>query len=298
MILFPKKFIPLYLKDLKFLITRCCWKVTKIYSYFTFEQSRFKRGFVLTNQRSRQNVKNAIEKDFFTLMNNANFGYDCRNNLNNAKFEPIIDKINEISYIKKYYNLFDNKVSNFVNSDILERQIEQNFQQQIANVRHDNAFRSAGITSIKNQVNDERDALECLKNEKKKSKKRKLTKDVEIKLSDAIKNKKIKTMIDSDKNDCNSVKSIAIKGNTTIEVTSRFIKGKMLMFSKVSIRSCTYDLIDVFCFPDETVKEIYCQNSIIKCHLYLNLTDTNSCSISFNFICKKNVKLKKANPET
>ena len=48
-----------------------------------------------------------------------------------------------------------------------------------------------------------------------------------------------------------------------------------------------YDLIDVFCFPDQTVKEIYCQNSIIKCHLYLNLTDTNSCSIFFHFICKK-----------
>ena len=65
-------------------------------------------------------------------------------------------------------------------------------------------------------------------------------KDVEIKLSDVIKNKKIKTMIDFDKNECNSIKSIAIKGNTTIEVTSRFIKGKMLMFSKISIcfRSC------------------------------------------------------------
>ena len=48
-----------------------------------------------------------------------------------------------------------------------------------------------------------------------------------------------------------------------------------------------YDLIDVFCFPNETVNEIYCKNSIIKCHLYLNLTDTDSCSIFFNFICKK-----------
>ena len=28
-----------------------------------------------------------------------------------------------------------------------------------------------------------------------------------------------------------NVKSIAIKGNTTINVTARFIKGKMLMFS-------------------------------------------------------------------
>ena len=51
-----------------------------------------------------------------------------------------------------------------------------------------------------------------------------------------------------------------------------------------------YYLIDVFCFPDETVKEIYCQNSIIKFNLYLNLIDTNPCSILF---VKKNVR----NPE-
>ena len=112
-------------------------------------------------------------------MNNANFGYDYRNNLNNVKFQLIIDKINEISYIKKYYNLFDSKVSNFINSDILEKQIEQNFQQQIANVKYDDPFRSAQITSINNQV--ERDILECLKNKEKKLKKRKQTKDVEVK---------------------------------------------------------------------------------------------------------------------
>ena len=112
-------------------------------------------------------------------MNNANFGYNYRNNLNNVKFQLIIDKINEISYIKRYYNLFDSKVSNFINSDILEKQIEQNFQQQIANVKYDDPFRSAQITSINNQV--ERDILECLKNKEKKLKKRKQTKDVEVK---------------------------------------------------------------------------------------------------------------------
>ena len=103
-------------------------------------------------------------------MNNANFGYDYRNNLNNVKFQLIIDEINEISCIKKYYNLFDSKVSNFVNSDILEKQIEQNFQQQIANVKYDDSFRSAQITSINNQ--EERDVLECLKNKEKKNQKR------------------------------------------------------------------------------------------------------------------------------
>ena len=41
-IFFPKIFIPLYLEDLRFLIKRCEWKVTKTYSHFTYEPSCFK----------------------------------------------------------------------------------------------------------------------------------------------------------------------------------------------------------------------------------------------------------------
>ena len=132
--MFPKKFIPLYLEDLRFLIKSAGWRVNKLYSHFIFEQDCFKREFVLMNQKSIQNAKNNIEKDSFKLMNNANLGYDCRNNANNTKFEPIIDGINEITYMKKYYNLFDNKVSNFVKIDILEQQINQDFEQKIGNV--------------------------------------------------------------------------------------------------------------------------------------------------------------------
>ena len=152
--MFSKTFIPLYLENLKFLITRCCWRAKKIYSHYTFEQVRFKREFVLMKQKSKQNSKNAIEKDFFKLMNNANFGYDCRSDANNAKFEPIIDEVNEITYIKKYYSLFDSKISDFVKGNVLEQEIEQNFQQQIANVNHDNPFRSVKINSIKNHNNE------------------------------------------------------------------------------------------------------------------------------------------------
>ena len=53
-ILFKKKCIPLYLEDLLFLIKRAGWTVTKINSHLTFEQSRFKRNFILMNQKSRQ----------------------------------------------------------------------------------------------------------------------------------------------------------------------------------------------------------------------------------------------------
>ena len=112
------------------------------------------------NQKSRQNAKNTIERDFFKLMNNENFGFNCRNTANNAKFELIIDEINKITYIKKYYNLLDNKVS-FVNSDVLEQQIEHDFQQHVANVRHDDPLRSAKINSIKSQNTEDLDALEA-----------------------------------------------------------------------------------------------------------------------------------------
>ena len=68
-----------------------------------------------------------------------------------------------------------------------------------------------------------------------------------------------------------------------VDVTSRVIKGKMLIFSKVSD---VYNLIDVFCFCTEKVKMTYDQHYILTCHLYLNLTYTDSCLMFFNFICK------------
>ena len=94
-------------------------------------------------------------------------------------------------------------------------------------------------------------------------------------------------MIDFDQKNCNSIKSIALKSDLNVNVTSRFINGKMLTFAKVSLRSFIYDMIDVFCFPNETAKEIYARYDIKKCHLYLNLTNTNNCSLFFIFTCEK-----------
>ena len=109
--LLPKRCIPLYLEEIKFAILRCGWKVTKLYKDYYFDQERFKRDFILMNQKSRQQAANKIESGFFKLLNNANFGYDCRKSLDNCTFEPINDEIGELSFIRRYYNnLFDKDI--------------------------------------------------------------------------------------------------------------------------------------------------------------------------------------------
>ena len=66
----------------------------------------------------------------------------------------------------------------------------------------------------------------------------------------------------------------------------RYLNGKMLVFSKVSIKSFVYDLIDVFMFQNEEIEKIYAEFNIERCYLYQNLTDTDSTSIfCFVFIC-------------
>ena len=78
--------------------------------------------------------------------------------------------------------------------------------------------------------------------------------------------KKTKTMIEFD-NDFNSMKSIIVSRNTTVDLSTRFIKGKILMFAKVSLNSFVYDIMDVFIFSDEEVRAVYNQYDFEKCFL-------------------------------
>ena len=59
-----KQFIPLYAEDLYFLIKRAGWLVIYIYEHYTFEQLKFKKDFVVMNQKSRQTATSSVEKDF------------------------------------------------------------------------------------------------------------------------------------------------------------------------------------------------------------------------------------------
>ena len=98
-----KMFVNIYAEDLYFLTRRAGWRVTKIYDHYTFKQDTFKRDFVVMNQNTRKTAKSSSEKDFYKLLNNSNFGNDCRNNIGNCKLELLYNGLDEIKYIKKVY---------------------------------------------------------------------------------------------------------------------------------------------------------------------------------------------------
>ena len=102
-----KKYVALYAEGLHFLITRAGWLDTHIYEHFTFSQSKFKKDFVVMNQKARQTATSSVEKDLYKLLNNSNFGIDCRNNIDNCYLEPLYDDFAEISYIKKFTTIFN-----------------------------------------------------------------------------------------------------------------------------------------------------------------------------------------------
>ena len=65
------------------------------------------------------------------------------------------------------------------------------------------------------------------------------------------------------------------------------------MFAKTSIISFVYDMINVFCFPEDNpnIQAICDNHKIEKCFLHQNLTDTDSTSLFFVFICNLNCQL-------
>ena len=78
-----------------------------------------------------------------------------------------------------------------------------------------------------------------------------------------------------------TVKQIAVKPQTSVKCTTRFLAGKMLMFAKLSLKSFIYQLAELFMFPDEIVQAIYNKYQIERVYVYHVLPDTNSTGIQF-----------------
>ena len=124
------------------------------------------------NQKSRQQSKNDIEKDFYKHMNNSNFGCDCRNNLDNCKFVPIFDELKEIIFINRYHNLFDPKISEFVTADLLNANVEENFNNKLINLDKEGKFCENKLRTLKTERPTVLESAEKREQKNKKNKKR------------------------------------------------------------------------------------------------------------------------------
>ena len=106
-----------------------------------------------------------------------------------------------------------------------------------------------------------------------------------------MQNNKTKSMIKFDSG--SSIKSVTIQINPNVKITTRFMKGKELMFTKTSIISFVYDMVDVFCFPEQNpkVQAIYDKHKIPECLFHQDLTDIESTSLFLVVICNSNCQL-------
>ena len=76
-------------------------------------------------QKSREKAT-SVERDFFNLLKNSNFGTEHRNNIDNCILKPVYQNLTEISYFKKFATIFsDNTFRNFFSPALLREEITQ-----------------------------------------------------------------------------------------------------------------------------------------------------------------------------
>ena len=104
-------------------------------------------------------------------MNNSNFGYDGRNNIDNCKFVPIFDEYKELTYIHRSHNIFDEKVSQFVTSELLRVDIKEKFNYKLSKLDKEDRFYEIKLQTIKTERLQQLEAAEKFEQQKKKNKK-------------------------------------------------------------------------------------------------------------------------------
>ena len=89
----------------------------------------------------------------------------------------------------------------------------------------------------------------------KRQKKKRTCYDYLQRQEETYRNDKIKSLIDFDDKYISSIKSLAVKKETKVNLTTRLLNGKMLMFFKTSIQSFVYVMLMFLCFQMKTFRK-------------------------------------------
>ena len=104
-------------------------------------------------------------------MNNSNFGYDCCNNLHNCKFVPIFDELKELTYIDRYHNIFDPKISKFVTIDLIKQNIEATYNDKSNKLDKEDEFYQIKLDTLNTKRLTNSKVSNSFENKQKKNKK-------------------------------------------------------------------------------------------------------------------------------
>ena len=260
---------------------RIGWKVTNVHVHYSFEQEPFKKEYILGNQRARQEAVargDDVQANFWKLLNNSNFGFDCRDNSQNKSLHLIYDEDAEIEFLTKYQGY--KSTNPFLSLEARIRNIEEKYK-DVENLPFDeqpfaDTLKKEEIKKVTKEFN------------KKKGSKGKGNKVLNYvnRLEEAYADKSYTFVQDLEKDGVNSVFAVACKRQNNVRVSTRYIAAKLLINAKISLASFLYDCVDTFCFPNEKTQAIYARHKIIKVLPYLLMTDTDSGSLEFIIIAE------------
>ena len=217
-------------------------------------------------------------------MNNSNFGYDYRNNFENCYLSPVIDELEQMSYIRKDQSVFDPSVKDFLSRNLLEKQINDEFDNKTSQIELNSDF----LRCEKKCIRVTKKKTACVK---KKIHQRDNLKEVDELIQDLENNKKTKMIYEFHPQHTALIKALGVKPNDSVKPFTRFSTGKMLMFAKLSLESFIYDLCETFIFANQKTKAIYQKYDMDYIYVYQILTDTDSTSLQFIILRKEENKI-------
>ena len=135
----------------------------------------------------------------------------------------------------------------------MKEEIIQTYQGKIFSLYKNNPIYEARKEYFENKMDEELDAGESF--EKSKNRRKRKQQDINLKITESLDPRKTKMVVELNNHDSASIKSFAVKIRSNIMVTTRFLSGKMLMFTKLLLKRFIYDLVEKFCFPVGKVKK-------------------------------------------
>ena len=161
-----KRFFPMYLEHLAFLIKRAGWKVTKIDAYLTFEQKCFLKKIFWWIKNQGNYLKIILKKIFMN---------DWIIQISVTIVEVILSLFQYLTNLKKLITLEDIstfliRVAKFVTGDLIRQDIEEKYNDKLIKLDKEDKFYAIELNSLNAEGLSSLKAAENVDERKKKTK--------------------------------------------------------------------------------------------------------------------------------